>query len=141
MQPARSLLIAACLLAATGVGLGAIGAHGLEDYLTNQGLDADAIAKKIDQCDTGVRYQLYHALALFALGLSSWSSSKAVQTAGWMMIVGCLFFSGGIYSIVFLNQLGHWAIVPAGGLLMIVSWILLAICASLPKPPRPGCDT
>ena len=65
MSP-KTMAILGALLAAAGVGLGAYGAHGLEGALRSAGYEADLL-KRLAWFETGVRYQLYHALALVTL--------------------------------------------------------------------------
>ena len=75
------------LMGFVGVGLGAFGAHGLRGRLT-----PDMLAV----FETGVRYQMYHALALLAVGaMLSRVDSRAVVVAGWSFTAGILIFSGG----------------------------------------------
>ncbi len=66
------LLLIAGILGASGVLLGAFGAHGLEGALTRGMAEIDPVwlAKRLDQFDVGVRYHLLHAVALLVLALS-----------------------------------------------------------------------
>ncbi len=121
----KSLVLVACLLGGLAVVIGAMGAHGLPDYLAKRGLAEERIAKLLADCETAVRYQMFHALAILAFGLSPVSTqSRGLRTAAWVMLVGVCLFSGGLYSVVFLDLLGHWAIIPSGGTLMILGWII-----------------
>ena len=131
----RLLLFVSSLFGMIGVGIGAIGAHGMPEYLAKKGYEPSVISKKLDQCETAVRYQMLHALAIFALSLSSRGNQRGFQRAAWMMAIGVMLFSGGIYSIVFLDFLGHWSIVPTGGMLMIFSWLVMAVLAVTSSNP------
>ena len=130
MMGSRTLVMVACMLGAIAVGVGAMGAHGLTDYLAKQGLDEALIVKRVQDCETAVRYQMFHALAILIIGLAPWASqNRVLRWSAWLMFLGVLLFSGGIYSIVFFQKLGHWAIVPSGGMLMIVGWCLAFLSA------------
>ena len=110
--------VAGCVLAFLAVALGAFGAHGLKNILDEHYL---AIF------ETGVRYQMYHAFALFAVAYanSTWPSSLVV-TSGWLFVAGTLVFSGSLYvlSIAGIKWLG--AITPIGGVLLLAGWASLA---------------
>jgi uncharacterized membrane protein YgdD (TMEM256/DUF423 family) len=98
--------------------------------LEKRGLAPDIVAKKLDQCELGVRYQMYHALALAAIALSTRAAgSKLLCAASVLFLVGTLCFSGGLYSIVFADQIIHWSIVPIGGSTLIAAWLCVASSA------------
>lgn len=115
-------LMLAGLLGFLGVLIGAFGAHGLEEFLAKQGVEELDIAKRIDQCDVAVRYHMLHTLALLILALLS-PNSRSRNFAAVGFIAGIALFSGGLYSMVFLGIMGHWAIVPTGGLFFMLGWI------------------
>ena len=114
----RLFALAGAKLALLGVALGAFGAHALRERLSPEDL---AIF------ETGVRYQMYHALALFAV---AWVASRwpgaAVDAAGWMFIVGVVIFSGSLYALVLTDTRWLGAITPLGGLALILGWAFLA---------------
>jgi uncharacterized membrane protein YgdD (TMEM256/DUF423 family) len=103
------------------VALGAFAAHGLKSRLA---------ADMLQIFEVGARYQMYHALALLAVG---WASSRwpgaAVTAAGWLFIAGTLVFSGSLYllSCTGIRWLG--AITPIGGAAFLLGWIALAWAA------------
>ena len=103
--------------AAVAVALGAFGAHGLRGRL---------VPDMLMTFEIGVRYQMYHALGLLAVGLalSRWPSS-AVALAGWLFIVGTLVFSGSLYALSLSGQRWLGAVTPLGGAAFIAGWILL----------------
>lgn len=118
-QPVLTSARAAALgaaLAAVAVGLGAFGAHGLRDVLTPE---------RLATFETGVRYQMFHALGLLATAALGGS---ALRAAPWLL-AGSLTFSGSLYLLV-LTDTGWWgAIAPVGGLLQIAGWLILAVMA------------
>jgi len=107
--------------AGVGVGLGAFGAHGLKSRIEPQTLAV---------FETGVRYQLYHALALLAVAwVTSRSTSALPGAAGWAFLVGILLFSGSLYLLVFTGTKWLGAITPLGGVAFLLGWGLLAASA------------
>ncbi len=106
------------LSAGLGVALGAFGAHGLKARVS-----ADLLAV----FETGVRYQMYHALAMLAVGWAAtrWSSSW-IPAAGWCFLAGTLIFSGSLYVLVLSGQRWLGAVTPIGGVAFIAGWALLA---------------
>ncbi len=121
----RHTLALGALLAAAGVGLGAFGAHGLEDRLLQLGYEAE-LRQRLEWFETGVKYHLYHALGLMVV--SQVSTSRAARIA---FPLGIALFSGSLYAMTFLSD--DWsklgAVVPLGGLSFIVGWVLVAVAA------------
>ena len=103
---------------AIGVALGAFGAHALKATLRPEDLGTFEI---------GVRYQMYHALALFvvAWATTQWSAST-VTGAGWAFVVGIVVFSGSLYTLVLTGQRWLGAVTPIGGVAFLIGWGLLA---------------
>lgn len=119
----RWIVLIAGLLGMAGVAIGAFAAHGLPKDLAARGLDATEIAKRLEQCEIAVRYHMFHALALLVLGLSPSSRGlRRTAAAAIFILLGIAMFSGGLYSMVFTGVMGHWAIVPSGGLCMLIGW-------------------
>lgn len=117
----------AAFMGASGVSLGAFGAHSLRSKL-------EAKAGGLENWKTAVNYQLIHAVALLALSsLSRTTTQSAVkaacQKAGKMMVLGTSFFSGSIYMLVLdkgpKKILGP--LTPVGGLFMIAGWVYLGL--------------
>ena len=105
--------------AALGVGLGAFGAHALKARLPVEDL---AIF------EVGVRYQMYHALALLFVGfLASKVDSSLIKAAGWTFVFGIVVFSGSLYTLVFTGVRTWGAVTPVGGLAFIVAWLLVGV--------------
>jgi uncharacterized membrane protein YgdD (TMEM256/DUF423 family) len=105
------------LFALLGVALGAFGAHGL------QGRFASGMASVYE---TGVSYQFYHALGLFAVAYAAarWPKSP-VAWAGWLFIVGIVLFSGSLYLLSVTGTRWLGAITPLGGLAFLAGWLVL----------------
>jgi uncharacterized membrane protein YgdD (TMEM256/DUF423 family) len=76
--------------------------------------------------ETGVRYQMYHALALFA---AAWAHTKwpgaAASAGGWLFIIGMLVFSGSLYLLALSGIRWLGAITPLGGLALLAGWLCL----------------
>ena len=113
----RFFFISGAIAAFVGVALGAFGAHSLRTKLSPEMLNI---------FEVGVRYQIYHALALLAVawGISRWPQSN-LNAAGWAFIAGIIIFSGSLYilSIFGIRWLG--AITPIGGLAFLIGWAIL----------------
>jgi len=109
------------LMGFVGVGLGAFGAHALKGRVS-----PDMLAV----FETGVRYQMYHALALLATAaLMSRSEGRAVLVAGWSFTVGILLFSGSLYALALTGVTILGAVTPLGGLAFLIGWAALTVAA------------
>ena len=125
---ARRILLVAALMGALGVVLGAFGAHGLESAVQDWGLAADEQADRLATWDVAVRYQMYHALALLATGLLALHRpTKSLVVASAAFTLGTLVFSGCLYALVLSGVKILGAVVPLGGIAMIVGWLALAV--------------
>lgn len=109
------------VLAGLAVAFGAFGAHGLRATLTPEDLAT---------FETGVRYQMYHALALLAVAwaMTQWES-PLLPVAGWAFVVGITVFSGSLYLLVLTGPRWLGAITPIGGVALLVGWALMAWAA------------
>ena len=130
-MPSRSnpWLLVAALLGGLSVALGAFGAHGLESRLADPDGTLTAPAqRKVAHWETAARYQMVHALAILGIGcLLNQRRSMLLQAAAGAMGVGALIFSGCLYALVLTGQRILGAVVPIGGVLMLIGWLLLAI--------------
>ena len=116
----KALLAAGAISGAIAVAAGAFGAHALKDRLSEKALSV---------FETGARYQMYHALGLFA---AAWLASRGVglaTTGGWIMLGGIVVFSGSLYALALTDTKWLGAITPLGGLAFIAGWVWLAISA------------
>jgi uncharacterized membrane protein YgdD (TMEM256/DUF423 family) len=138
-------LILGALLGGLAVVFGAFGAHGLESALkgpsAGRELGEQQIASYLANWETAARYQMYHALALLGVGwLTSRRCSWAVNLAGVAFTLGVLIFSGCLYVLVLTGQKWLGAIVPIGGMLLIVGWVCLLIAAIRDIAPPAAAD-
>ena len=95
------------------VALGAFAAHGLKARLSPEMLTI---------FETGVRYHVYHALALLALG-----ASRGPDKAGWCFVAGIVVFSGSLYVLALTGEKRLGMITPIGGLLFLAGWVIFAL--------------
>lgn len=117
------LLLLAALSALTGVAMGAFGAHGLKHVLSPELLAV---------YQTGVNYQMWHALGLMGIALAQvhFPGSKLLGWAGALMFLGILLFSGSLYLLAVLDLKWLGMITPLGGVSFIIAWLLTAIFAA-----------
>ena len=114
------------VLGGFGVALGAFGAHGLQRITSDDRI--------IQGYQTGVQYQVYHALALLAIaGLFNKFNSSWLRKAGFCFIAGILLFCGSLYILTLLKIQESDAtrfvgpITPLGGLFFIAGWLCLVM--------------
>jgi uncharacterized membrane protein YgdD (TMEM256/DUF423 family) len=122
----RLFLLAGALAGFLGVGLGAFGAHALRARITPEMLAV---------FETGVRYQMYHALALVLTSLvtspsAARMSAWLVTIAGWSFIVGIVLFCGSLYALAVTGVTVLGAITPLGGLAFLAGWACLGLAAA-----------
>jgi len=119
---ARLVVLAAALLGALGVLLGAFGAHGLKQRLS---------AELLALWQTAVQYHLWHALAMLALGLLLLHLPRHpwLRAAAGLFLAGIVLFSGSLYALALGAPRTLGAITPLGGLALIAGWACLAIAA------------
>ena len=117
----RVLLLLAALFGFTGVGLGAFAAHGLKGQLS---------AEYLAVFQTGVHYQMLHALALLALA-ALWQrlGGRLLTAAGVCFCVGILLFSGSLYALTLSGISALGMITPVGGLTFLAGWFCLGLAA------------
>lgn len=117
----KSILITATILGVLSVVLGAFAAHGLKKLIS-----PDALAS----FETGVKYQMYHALFLLFIGSTTYVSHGFKSAIFYLVLIGIIFFSGSIYGLA-TNSLSSFDfkkiafITPIGGLLLIIAWVTL----------------
>ena len=118
----RNFLLIGAVAGFLGVALGAFGAHGLRGRLSPEMLQV---------FETGVRYHLYHALALVATAavMGRIEGSRLLLVGGWSFTAGIVLFSGSLYALALTGVSGLGAITPLGGLAFLVGWVCLALAA------------
>ena len=117
----RKITSVAVAMGMTAIILGAFGAHALKKHLT---------VEELVTFETGVKYQMYHALFLLFLGLTVLVNEKSKKTIFRLVVFGVIFFSGSIYLLatkaitgIDFKPLG--VITPIGGTLLILGWAIL----------------
>lgn len=117
----RKIISSALILGITAIILGAFGAHALKKELTEEALVT---------FETGVKYQMYHALFLLFLGTTALVSDVVKKKVFQLVVVGVVFFSGSIYVLatrtitgIDFRPLG--VVTPIGGALLILGWTAL----------------
>lgn len=98
------------------VAAGAFGAHALRDRLSERHMEVFEI---------GVRYQMYHALALIGAAWMVAAGAPLARAAGWCFVAGIVVFSGSLYALALTGQSKLGAITPIGGLGFLAGWALL----------------
>jgi uncharacterized membrane protein YgdD (TMEM256/DUF423 family) len=132
----RAFLVIGSVLGFLGVAFGAFGSHALRGRLSPD---------RLSQFDTGVRYQLWHALALFAVvfvwSLSvrpfGWTAYVPLPVsppfhlwpvlAGWLFVAGIVLFSGSLYALALTGNPRWGAVTPFGGVAFLLGWLALLI--------------
>lgn len=122
---ARNVIGIAAFIGAIGIILGAFGAHGLKNIV---------LESQVATFETGVRYQIYHALFLFGVGLCGLNglfSERILKIITTLVVIGVLMFSGSIYLLTFKDLINIklsfvGPITPIGGVFLISSWLVVA---------------
>ncbi len=130
----KKILAAGAIFGALGVAAGAFGAHGLQKLTTDE--------KIIHGFQTAAQYQLWHALAIIAVGIifSGPFPSRLLKWSAGCFMTGILLFSGSLYALSFLKINGSGLssavgpVTPIGGVFLIAGWLILA--AALLKNKR-----
>lgn len=115
----RRFLLFGALSGGIGVALGAFGAHGLKNILPPAMLSV---------FETGVRYQMYHALAMLVVGALAGprNTHKELNAAGWSFLAGTVLFSGSLYVFALTGEQTFAMVTPVGGAAFLVGWGALA---------------
>jgi len=117
----RKITGVAALMGMTAIVLGAFGAHALKKVLS---------VAELATFETGVKYQMYHALFLLFLSITAWVTPKAKKVVLQLVVFGVLFFSGSIYllatqSVTHIDFKPIGIVTPIGGALLIGAWGVL----------------
>jgi len=119
----KTFIIIGAINAFLSVALGAFGAHALEGKISQ---------KYIDIWNTGVLYQMFHAIGIIIVGvlMGTVTPTSLLSWSGWLMLIGTILFSGSLYvlSLSGIKVLG--AITPLGGVSFLAAWVLLIVFAA-----------
>lgn len=125
----RTVLLAAGILGATGVALGAYGAHALRAFLMERGMSV--------AWETAVRYHLWHAIALLPLGVwlrvDALGGERLARWAAGCWIAGVVVFSGSLYLLALGGPRWLGPVTPLGGLALVAGWLFVAVAAFTKK--------
>lgn len=119
----KTILISAAVFGITAIVFGAFGAHALKELISTE---------SVQTFETGVRYQMYHALFLLFVGSTNYISDKTKKLVFYFVLIGVLLFSGSIYGLS-TNLLTNFDfksigfVTPIGGLCLIISWSILFV--------------
>jgi uncharacterized membrane protein YgdD (TMEM256/DUF423 family) len=113
----RGVVMTGAIFAGLAVALGAFAAHAMKAYY-----DADALRT----FETGVRYQMFHALALLACGALQ-ARGMATLVASRLFAAGIVLFSGSLYGLALTEAKWLGPVTPIGGVLFLAGWVALAI--------------
>ena len=136
----RRWIMLGAILAGLAVVCGAFAAHGLDRYFVTRyagetrlvaGAEIPRAVKYLADFRTAAEYQMYHSLALVAVGLwmANVRRSRLTDAAGWCFLAGIVLFSGSLYLLTLTGQTWLGAITPFGGTAFIVGWCVLAAAA------------
>lgn len=119
----KIILITGAMLGVLAIILGAFGAHGLKAHLSPE---------QLQTFETGVRYQMYHALFLLFIGSTDLVTSGYKNIIFYLVLIGVILFSGSIYglatnALTSFNFKSIGFVTPIGGLFLIASWMVLII--------------
>ena len=119
MSVAKWFFVLSAFNGLLAVALGAFGAHALKAKLT---------AAMLGVWQTAVQYQMYHALALFGVGLLAmhFPGNTLLRVSGYLFVLGIIFFSGSLYALSLSGVRWLGAITPIGGVLFLAGWAALA---------------
>lgn len=114
----KLFLVLASLNGFLAVSLGAFAAHALRNRLTPEMLNT---------FQTGVQYHMYHALALFGVGILSlhFPNNSLTRAAGYLFMLGIILFSGSLYTLSLTGVRWLGAITPLGGVAFLAAWACL----------------
>lgn len=129
MLSPKLMIALGAVLAGLGVAIGAFGAHGLESLLERLGRTDTSFTKRAEWLETGVKYHLYHALAIIVLGGLSASGERGhYALPALLLLAGIVLFSGSLYAMTLgpdgWRKLGM--VTPLGGLAFLAGWALVA---------------
>jgi len=116
----KKYAVIGALNVALAIALGAFGAHGLKDIVSE---------RMLANFETGVRYHMYSALGLILISMlyQFTQESKKIKQGALLICAGTVVFSGSLYVMSLTGKTILGAITPIGGVLLIAGWILVAV--------------
>jgi uncharacterized membrane protein YgdD (TMEM256/DUF423 family) len=127
------------VLGGLAVAAGAYAAHGLDKKLAEKfrdappklfaGREVPAAVAYVQDFKTGAEYQMYHSLALLAVGMAAFHAPKRtlLNLAGWCFLLGIVLFSGSLYVLALSGETRWGMVTPFGGLSFLIGWGALAV--------------
>lgn len=117
----RTFVLLGAVFGGVAVATGAFAAHALAPRVE---------PRMLEVFETAARYQMFHALALFAVAwVWQQTGARAARVAGWAFVLGIVLFSGSLYAMVFSGVRALGMITPLGGVAFVVGWAALAAAA------------
>ena len=117
----KTILAIGAAMGFLSVAFGAFGAHALKTRLS---------AHMLAVFETGVRYQMYHALALIAVAAAMGDAGGSLfRWAAWLFVGGIVLFSGSLYALALSGMTILGAVTPIGGVLFLAGWVCLGLAA------------
>ena len=99
--------------------LGAFGAHGLKDKLSDY---------SISVFNKGVMYQFFHGIGIILTVILDYNlKSLSFDTSIWLFVFGIILFSGSLYILAITEVKWFGMITPIGGIMFILGWALMFI--------------
>jgi len=119
----KKILSTAAILGMTAIILGAFGAHALKKVLS---------IEELSTFETGVKYQMYHALFLLFIATITGLSQKTKKIIYILTLIGIILFSGSLYLLATTGLTSFdfkiiGFVTPIGGLLLISAWGVLLL--------------
>lgn len=109
------ILTISAFLGLLAIGLGAFGAHALQEILSTE---------ELESFQTAVFYQFIHVIMIFMIWAGQWFTEKQAKQLSYLFLIGIFFFSGSIY-LIYLTEIDIntiWFVTPTGGLLFMIGW-------------------
>lgn len=106
--------------------LGAFAAHVLNGHISTE---------QMNVFQTGVQYQMFHAIALIGVGIlvHLGFNGKFMHAAGWLFIVGIILFSGSLYALSMMRMTTIGFLTPLGGFSFLIGWICFVVAVASSK--------
>ena len=119
----RTSVLSGIIFILIAIVFGAFGAHALKEKLE---------LAQLNSFEVGVRYQMYHGLALLAIGLAARQIPFSLKAFNGLIIAGTIAFCVSIYLLALQDVIGIklpflGPITPIGGTILIIAWVILLV--------------